>query len=161
MHEHMASHKGPFFCRVEGCKMGPFVLPKCLNHHMEERHGFSARKEWWCKQHGCLCIVLTFYDVVAWVVTFISCFTMINDLSECSFTKWPCKQLVTCHSLQCPQLVACMVTCNICPLVWYIKSGIPGKVAPGKVKQLQAIDHTSDWSLPTYFISGKVGPLCS
>ena len=45
MHEHMASHKGPFFCRVEGCSAGPFSLPKCLNRHMEEMHGFSARKE--------------------------------------------------------------------------------------------------------------------
>ena len=45
MREHMASHKGPFFCRVEGCNAGPFALPKHLNHHMEERHGFSARKE--------------------------------------------------------------------------------------------------------------------
>ena len=45
MQEHMASHKGPFFCRVEGCNVGPFALPKHLNHHMEERNGFSARKE--------------------------------------------------------------------------------------------------------------------
>ena len=45
MHEHMASHKGPFFCRVEGCSAGPFSLPKHLNRHMEEKHGFSARKE--------------------------------------------------------------------------------------------------------------------
>ena len=45
MWEHMASRKGPFFCRVEGCNAGPFALPKQLNHHMEERHGFSARKE--------------------------------------------------------------------------------------------------------------------
>ena len=28
MQEHMASHKGPFFCRVEGCDVGPFALPK-------------------------------------------------------------------------------------------------------------------------------------
>ena len=45
MHEHMASHKGPFFCRMEGCGAGPFSLPKRLNRHMEERHCFSARKE--------------------------------------------------------------------------------------------------------------------
>ena len=45
MREHMASHKGPFFCRVEGCNAGPFALPKCLNHHMEERHSFSGRKQ--------------------------------------------------------------------------------------------------------------------
>ena len=45
MHEHMASHKGPFYCRVEGCYAGPFSLPKQLNRHMEEKHGFAARKE--------------------------------------------------------------------------------------------------------------------
>ena len=45
MREHMASHKGPFFCRVEGCGAGPFSLLKHLNRHMEERHCFSARKE--------------------------------------------------------------------------------------------------------------------
>ena len=28
MREHMASHKGPFFCRVEGWDVGPFALPK-------------------------------------------------------------------------------------------------------------------------------------
>ena len=45
MREHMASHKGPFYCRVEGCNAGPISLPKHLNRHMEEKHGFSARKE--------------------------------------------------------------------------------------------------------------------
>ena len=45
MCEHMASHKGPFYCRVEGCSAGPFSLPKCLNRHMKEKHSFSARKE--------------------------------------------------------------------------------------------------------------------
>ena len=45
MREHMATHKGPFFCRVEGCDAGPFALPKRLNRHMGERHGFSARRE--------------------------------------------------------------------------------------------------------------------
>ena len=43
MCKHMASHKGPFYCRVEGCSAGPFSLPKCLNRHMEEKHSFSAR----------------------------------------------------------------------------------------------------------------------
>ena len=45
MREHMATHKGPFHYRVGGCEAGPFSLPKRLNHHMEEKHGFSARKE--------------------------------------------------------------------------------------------------------------------
>ena len=45
MREHLATHKGPFHCRVEGCEAGPFSLPKRLNHHMEEKHGFSTRKE--------------------------------------------------------------------------------------------------------------------
>ena len=36
--EHMASHKSPFHCRMEGCSAG-------LNRHMEEKHEFSARKE--------------------------------------------------------------------------------------------------------------------
>ena len=45
MHEHMASPKGPFYCRVEGCSAGLFSLPKHLNRHVEEKHRFSARKE--------------------------------------------------------------------------------------------------------------------
>ena len=45
MREHMATHKGPFYCTIEGCEAGPFSLPKRLNHHMEDKHGFSARKE--------------------------------------------------------------------------------------------------------------------
>ena len=45
MREHMASHKGPFHCRVKGCSAGLFLLPKHLNRHMEEKHRFSARKE--------------------------------------------------------------------------------------------------------------------
>ena len=28
MHEHMANHKDPSYCRVEGCNTGPFSLPK-------------------------------------------------------------------------------------------------------------------------------------
>ena len=45
MWEHLATHKGPFPCRVEGCQAGPFSLPKRLNWHLEKAHGFSARKE--------------------------------------------------------------------------------------------------------------------
>ena len=45
MREHMATHKGPFHCRVEGCEAGPFSLLKRLNHHMGDKHGFSTRKE--------------------------------------------------------------------------------------------------------------------
>ena len=39
-------------------------------------------------------------------------------------------------------------------MFWYIKSGVPGKV-----KQLLAIDQTSDWSLAILFVLGKVGRL--
>ena len=45
MREHLATHKGPFPCRVEGCQAGPFSLPKRLNWHLEKAHGFSGRKE--------------------------------------------------------------------------------------------------------------------
>ena len=45
MHEHLAVHRGPYPCLVEGCSDGPFSLPKCLNRHMAEKHGFSARRE--------------------------------------------------------------------------------------------------------------------
>ena len=45
MHKHVASHKGPFYCRLEGCSAGLFSLLKHLNRHMEEKHGFSAIKE--------------------------------------------------------------------------------------------------------------------
>ena len=44
-------------------------------------------------------------------------------------------------------------------LFWYTKSGIPGKVAPGKFKQLLAIDQTGNWSLAIYFILEEVGRL--
>ena len=45
MREHLAVHRGPYPCLVEGCSDGPFSLPKCLNHHMAVKHGFSARRE--------------------------------------------------------------------------------------------------------------------
>ena len=45
MWEHLASHKGLFYCRVPGCSAGPFSLPKCLNRHMAEKHDFAARRE--------------------------------------------------------------------------------------------------------------------
>ena len=45
MWEHMASHKGPFYCHVPGCGVGPFSLPKRLNWHMAEKHDFVACKE--------------------------------------------------------------------------------------------------------------------
>ena len=45
MREHLATHKGPFPCQVEGCQAGPFSLPKRLNWHLEEAHRFSTRKE--------------------------------------------------------------------------------------------------------------------
>ena len=45
MREHLASHKGPFYCQVPGCGAGPFSLPKWLNRHMAERHDFVAHRE--------------------------------------------------------------------------------------------------------------------
>ena len=42
---------------------------------------------------------------------------------------------------------------HVCSVLWYIKSGVPGKVNPGKVRQLLAIDQASDWSLAIYFVS--------
>ena len=45
MREHVATHKGPFSCLVEGCTDGLFSLPKWLNRHLAERHGFSALKQ--------------------------------------------------------------------------------------------------------------------
>ena len=45
MRDHLASHKGPFYCRVPGCGAGPFSLPKWLNQHMAEKHDFTAHKE--------------------------------------------------------------------------------------------------------------------
>ena len=45
MCEHMASHKGPFYCQVPGCGAGPFSLLKWLNRHMAEKHDFAACKE--------------------------------------------------------------------------------------------------------------------
>ena len=45
MHEHLAVHRGPYPCLVEGCSDGPFSLPKRLNYHMAVKHGFSARRE--------------------------------------------------------------------------------------------------------------------
>ena len=45
MREHLASHKGPFYCHVPGCSTGPFSLPKCLNRHMAEKHNFAACRE--------------------------------------------------------------------------------------------------------------------
>ena len=44
-------------------------------------------------------------------------------------------------------------------LLWYTEPGIPGEVASGKVKQLLAINQTSDWSLAIYFVLEKVGCL--
>ena len=44
-------------------------------------------------------------------------------------------------------------------LLWYTEPGIPGEVTPGKVKQLLAIDQTSDWLLATYFVLEKVSRL--
>ena len=48
MLEHMASHKGPFYCCVPGCGVGPFSLPKWLNWHMAEKHDFQLTRS----EHG-------------------------------------------------------------------------------------------------------------
>ena len=45
MREHLATHKGPYPCPVEGCDERPFSLPKCLNRHLAEKHGFAAHKQ--------------------------------------------------------------------------------------------------------------------
>ena len=45
MREHIATHKGPLPCPVEGCTDGPFSLPKWLNRHLAKRHGFLAGKQ--------------------------------------------------------------------------------------------------------------------
>ena len=39
-------------------------------------------------------------------------------------------------------------------MFWYIKSGVPGKV-----KQLLAIDQTSNWLFAIHFVLGKAGRL--
>ena len=43
----------------------------------------------------------------------------------------------------------------ICLMLLYIKAGIPGKVAPGKVKEFLAIDQTSDSLLAIHFVLRK------
>ena len=43
--EHLAIHKGPYPYPVEGCGEGPYSLPKCLNRHLADKHGFTARKQ--------------------------------------------------------------------------------------------------------------------
>ena len=45
MWEHMASHKGPFYCHIPGCGAGPFSLPKWLNWHMAKKYDFASHKE--------------------------------------------------------------------------------------------------------------------
>ena len=43
MREHRAVHRGPFPCLVEGCKE-QFSLPKWLNRHLREKHGYHAQR---------------------------------------------------------------------------------------------------------------------
>ena len=45
MREHLAVHKGPYPCLVEGCDEGPYSLPKRLNRHLADKHGFAAHKQ--------------------------------------------------------------------------------------------------------------------
>ena len=83
----------------------------------------------------------------------------MDDLSKIQL-QWVVIQ-VTGHLSFTPMLsVCCLHGCLYIRLMfWYIKSEVPGKVAPGKVKQLLAIDQTSDWSLAIHFVLGKVGCL--
>ena len=43
MREHHAVHRDPFPCPVEGCKE-QFSLPKRLNRHLREKHGYNAQR---------------------------------------------------------------------------------------------------------------------
>ena len=43
MREHRAMHRGPFPCPMEDCKE-EFSLPKQLNRHLREKHGYDARR---------------------------------------------------------------------------------------------------------------------
>ena len=43
MREHWATHRGPIPCPVEDCPT-VFSLPKHCNHHLQEKHGFDARR---------------------------------------------------------------------------------------------------------------------
>ena len=45
MREHLAKHKGPYPCPMEGCDDGPFSLPKHLNRHLAIKHVFAAHKQ--------------------------------------------------------------------------------------------------------------------
>ena len=65
--------------------------------------------------------------------------------------QWAAMQ-VTGHLPFTPTLSAGRLYIHL--MFWYIKSGVPGKV-----KQLLAIDQTSDWLLAIHFVLGKVGHL--
>ena len=83
----------------------------------------------------------------------------MDDLSKMQL-QWVVMQ-VTGHLSFTPMLSAGHLHGRLYILLmfWYIKSGVPRKVAPGKVKQLLAINQTSDWSLAIHFVLGRVGRL--
>ena len=83
----------------------------------------------------------------------------MDDLSKIQL-QWVVMQ-VTGHLSFTPMLSAGRLHGHlyICLMFWYIKSRVPGKLAPGKVKQLLAIDQTSNWLLAIHFVLGKVGHL--
>ena len=106
MREHMASHKGPFHCRVKGCSAGLFLLPKRLNRHTDSQQGRSSGQHVLSVMVTCCILsfpVQTSYKkiLVTCAVTPYSIFSIISvieDLSKgCSFDGWPCKHLVACH----------------------------------------------------------------
>ena len=69
MREHLAVHKGPYPCPVEGCGEGPYSLPKRLNRHLADKHGFAAHKQY--RLFSLLtCLVLAIWSLV---VFFFSC----------------------------------------------------------------------------------------
>ena len=75
----------------------------------------------------------------------------MDDLSEIQLQRVVMQ--VTGHLPFTPMLSAGRLHDRL--YVWCIKSGVPGKVTPGKVKQLLAINQTSDWSLAMHFVLGS------
>ena len=86
-------------------------------------------------------------------------FSVMDDLSKIQLQQVVMQ--ATGHLPFTPMLLAGRLhgRLYICLMFWFIKSGVPGKVTPGKVKQLLAIDQTSDWLLAIHFVLGKVGRL--
>ena len=95
MWEHMASHKGPFHCRVKGCSAGLFLSQKCLNRQMGGETQILHKKiqvqtlVW----TGCT-PVQTMHKKIPVTCAVTPCFifgiiSMIEGLSKgCSFDGW-------------------------------------------------------------------------